>query len=66
MEAIDFTLNYLKYVQEIEVVVKDEYQSVFTEMKQINPQDLVRPESNVDNPRGYIWSIILSIINLVN
>ena len=30
MEAIEFTLNYLKYVQEIEKVVKDEYQSVIT------------------------------------
>jgi len=41
MEAIEFMLNYLKCVQEIEMVVIDEYQPVIKEMKQINPQDLV-------------------------
>jgi len=62
MEAIEFVLNYEKYLNEIEQVVKPEYAPVIERLKEIDPHDLVRPESwfhTETNARGYVWTLFL-------
>ena len=62
MEAIEFVVNYEKYLTEIEQVVKPEYHSVIGKLREIDPHDLVRSESwfhTETNARGYVWTLFL-------
>lgn len=60
MEAIEFIRKYSEYDQEIEMVVKDEYQPVIEKLKQIDPHDLIPYEAwflNNREARGFVWSL---------
>ena len=62
MDAIEFVVNYENYLTEIEQVVKPEYLPIIKELKEIDPHDLVRPESwfqSESEARGYVWSMFL-------
>ena len=62
MEAIEFVNNYQQYLEEISQVIKPELQPVLDELKEIDPHDLVRPETyfNTENSaRGYVWWLFL-------
>ena len=62
MEAITFVNNYLNYIEEISQVIKPELQPILDELRQIDPHDLVRPDSYFDSEnsaRGYVWSIFV-------
>ena len=59
MDAIEFVVNYENYLTEIEQAVKPEYLPIIKELKEIDPHDLVRPESwfqSESEARGYVWS----------
>jgi hypothetical protein len=63
MEAIRFTQKYDQYLEEIRSVIKPELLPILDELKEIDPHDLVRPESwfqDEDSARGYVWSLFLS------
>ena len=67
MDAIEFINNYQSYLEEIEMVVKPEYQPIITKMKEIDPHDLVVPESwfvSERSARGYLWSMFLRRVKL--
>ncbi len=62
MEAIEFVTKYETYLSEIEQVVKPEYHSVIGKLREIDPHDLVRPESwfhAETDARGYVWTLFL-------
>ena len=69
MNAIEFINNYLSYLEEIEMVVKPEYQSIICKMKSIDAHDLILPESfflSDRSARGYVWSMFLRRVKLSN
>ncbi len=62
MEAIEFVVNYEKYLNEIEQVVKSEYAPAIERLRATDPHDLVRPDAwfqGAANARGYVWSLFL-------
>lgn len=62
MEAIEFVMNYEKYLNEIAQVVMPEYLPALERLRSNDPHDLVRPESYFmaeSHARGYVWSLFL-------
>ena len=62
MEAIEFVANYENFLAEIEQVVKSEYHPVIEKLREIDPHDLVKPDSwfqGSANARGYVWMLFL-------
>lgn len=62
MEAIVFVKNYMDYLDEISQVIKPELQPILDELKEIDPHDLVRPDSwfqSESEARGYVWSMFV-------
>ena len=69
MDAIQFINSYFTYLEEIEMVIRPEYQSVIDRMKEIDPYDLVVPDSwfvSERSARGYVWSMFLRRVKLSN
>jgi hypothetical protein len=67
MDAIEFIKNYKGYVEEIELVIKPEYQSIVTKLKDTDPHDLIVPDSwfvSDRSARGYVWSMFLRRVKL--
>lgn len=67
MEAIAFVNNYLNYIDEISKVIKPELQPIIDELKEIDPHDLVRPDSYFDSEnsaRGFVWSLFLKKVKI--
>lgn len=62
MDAIDFVSNYVKYLGEIEQVVKPEYLPAINRLRANDPHDLVKPEIwfNLEtDARGFVWTMFL-------
>lgn len=66
MEAFVFVNNYLNYIDEIGQAIKPELQPILDELRQVDPHDLVRPDSYFDSEnsaRGYVWSMFVRKVN---
>jgi hypothetical protein len=62
MDAIEFVNKYPEYVNDIRKVVKPELLYILDKMDEIDPHDLVRPESYfIHEPHafGYVWSMFM-------
>ena len=62
MDSIFFIRNYENYLNEIQKVVKPEYQSAIDELLEIDPHDLVSPDtwfSDAYCARGLVWTLFL-------
>ena len=62
MEAIEFINNYETYVEEISAVIKPELLPIIDELKNIDPHDLIKPETFImaeSHARGLIWTMFL-------
>jgi hypothetical protein len=62
VEAIGFVINYETYLNEIEQVVKPEYLEIIERLRDIDPHDILRPESwfqSESAARGYVWTMFL-------
>jgi hypothetical protein len=62
MDSIIFIRKYETYLNEIKQVVKPEYQSVIDELVQIDPHDLVTPDtwfSDETSTMGLVWRLFL-------
>lgn len=62
MEAIVFVKNYMDYLEEISSVVKPELLPIIDELKEIDPHDLIRPDTFFDSENsacGYVWSLFV-------
>ena len=62
MKAIEFVNNYQQYLEEISQVIKPELQPVLDELRQIDPHDLVRPDSwfqSESEAKGFVWKMFI-------
>jgi len=62
MDAFEFIINYPKYLDEIELVIKPELLPILEELKNTDPHDLVGPDVwfvSETQTRGYVWSLFL-------
>jgi len=61
-EAIEFVMKYETYVEEIEAVVRPEFKPVIQKMLEIDPHDLIRPESYFEHEshaEGFVWKMFM-------
>lgn len=66
MDAIAFVKNYLNYLDEISQVIKPELLPILEELRQIDPHDLVRPDTFFDSENsacGFVWSMFVRKVN---
>lgn len=62
MDAIEFVARYDQYLEEIRLVIKPELFPQLDELAQIDPHDLVRPETyfeDVNTAKGYVWGLFM-------
>ena len=62
LEAIEFVMKYESYVKEIEAVVLPEFKPIIQKMLDIDPHDLITPDSYFEHgnhARGLVWKIFL-------
>ena len=60
MKAIEFVMNYETYVRQIEAVVRSEFKPIIQKMLEIDPHDLITPESYFEHEshaKGLVWTI---------
>ena len=65
MDALEFVANYEKFLDEISTVVRPEFQTNVDELRQIDPHDLVQPDSwflKESDARGYVWSLFIQSV----
>lgn len=68
MDAIEFVNNYESYLDEISMVIKPELESVIIELKEIDPHDLVKPDSwfmTEREARGFVWTLFIKRVKLI-
>ena len=69
MESFQFVNNYTSYIEEISQVIRPELQPVLDELKEIDPHDLVQPESyfiNKNHARGFVWGMFMKRVKKYN
>ena len=62
VEAVEFALKYESYVKEIEAVVRPEFKPIIQKMLEIDPHDLIIPESyfqHESHAEGFVWKIFM-------
>lgn len=62
MDAIVFVKNYLNYIDEISLIIKPELQPILDELRQIDPHDLVRPDTffiGESLAKGIVWEMFI-------
>ena len=62
MESIEFINRYESYLNEISEVVKPELLPIIDELRQIDPHDLVRPDTFFESEshgKGFVWSMFI-------
>ena len=62
MDALDFIIHYPDYLDEIEQIVKPELLPIVAELREIDPHDLVTPDTWIISElhaRGFVWTIFL-------
>lgn len=62
MEAIVFVKNYMDYLDEISSVTKPELLPIIDELKEIDPHDLVQPETwfhSESEAKGFVWKMFI-------
>lgn len=69
MESIEFISKYERYLEEIQLVVKPELLPLIDELREVDPHDLVSPDTfffNEIHARGYIWSLFIQKTNRIS
>lgn len=62
MEAIRFTQKYDQYLEEIRSVVKPELFPIIDDLKDIDPHDLIQPDTwfqDENHARGFVLNLFL-------
>ena len=62
VEAVEFVINYETYVREIEAVVRPEFKPIIQKMLEIDPHDLIKPESYFEgenDAKGLVWKMFV-------
>jgi hypothetical protein len=66
MDSIHFVVNYPTYLDEIQKVIKPELKSVVDDLRQIDPHDLITPETwfpSENSAKGLVWELFMRTIN---
>ena len=69
MDAFEFVNNYTSYIEEISQVIKPELQPVLDELRQIDPHDLVQPETwfhSESEAKGFVWKMFIKRVRKYN
>jgi hypothetical protein len=69
MEAIEFITKYELYLEEIRNVIKPELLPIIDQLKNIDPHDLITPDSYIiaeSQARGYVWTMFLQRVKKVS
>lgn len=62
MESIEFINRYELYLDEISEVVRHELLQVIEELRQMDPHDIVRPDSFFESEshgKGIVWNMFI-------
>lgn len=62
MDAIEFTVRYELYLEEISSMVRPELLPVIEQLREIDVHDLVTPESwfpTENDARGFVWNMFV-------
>ncbi|MCE4566021.1 hypothetical protein INQ51_17005 [Maribellus sp. CM-23] len=62
MNAFEFVSNFESYIDEIEEVIKPELIPILNKLREIDPHDVVRPDTWIpfqSNARGIVWSLFI-------
>ena len=62
MDALEFIIRYPDYLDEIDQIVKPELLSIVAELREIDPYDLITPDSWIVSEvqaRGFVWMMFL-------
>lgn len=62
MDAISFVKNYLNYLDEIGNVVKPELKPILDELRELDPHDLIRPDTfftGENQAKGFVWEMFI-------
>ncbi len=62
MDAINFIRNYQYYLEEIENIAKPEFLPILKELKETDPNDLIRPDTfftSESDARGFVLTMVL-------
>lgn len=65
MDSMEFINNYELFLDEINQVIKPEFQTIIKELKETDPHDLVKPDIHFyskSHARGLVWSLFLKRI----
>lgn len=69
MEAFEFVHNYHQYLEEIGQVIRPELQPVLEQLKEIDPHDLVQPETwfhSESEAKGFVWKMFIKSVRKYN
>lgn len=69
MEAIVFVKNYMDYLDEISSVIRPELLPIIDELKEIDPHDLVQPETwfhSESEAMGFVWKMFVKRVSKYN
>ena len=69
MEAITFVRNYMDYLDEISSVIRPELLPIIDELRQIDPHDLVQPDSwfhSESQAKGFVWGMFIKRVKKHN
>ncbi len=62
MDAIEFTVRYEMYLEEISTMVRPELLPVIEQLREIDVHDIVTPESwfpTENDARGFVWGMFV-------
>lgn len=68
MDSIEFVNRYDHYLNEIRDVIRPDLYPQLDELAQVDPHDLISPEtwfSNESAARGLIWSIFVGKVKIL-
>ena len=66
MEAIAFVRKYPEYLESIRNVIKEQYYPAIKRLEEIDPHDLVKPDSwfaDETSALGYVYWLFLTEVN---
>jgi hypothetical protein len=69
MESIEFINKYESFLDEISEVVRPELLSIINELKEIDPHDLVRPDTffmSESQGKGFVWNMFIKWVRKIS
>jgi hypothetical protein len=66
METMVFIRNYEDYLNILEKIVKPEYQGVIEEMREIDPHELITPDTYFNSGQESFGLVVGLLVNKIN